>query len=118
MIVFFIPIHFAGVGCLHDIAAEMFVCHPIGRANDLGQVVAPARVVVGAGISLTLTWSLGLGAVLIEDSPLGRRVRSATWGTGRNQKFGEEISDGGAPSESFDRGRRRAPWLRGGPAQR
>lgn len=46
-------------------------------------------------------WSLDVGAVLIEDSPLGRRVRSATWGTGRTKKFGENMSDGEAPKETF-----------------
>lgn len=41
MVVFFIPIHYAWVVWLHDMAAEMFGCRPIDRANDLGQVVAP-----------------------------------------------------------------------------
>jgi hypothetical protein len=39
-------------------------------------------------------------------------------GTGSGPKFREEISDGGAPNETLDRERRRAPCLRGGPAQR
>jgi len=59
-----------------------------------------------------------LCVVLVAESALGLRVRSATWGTGSGSKFREEISDGGAPSETLDRGRRVAPWLRGGPAQR
>ncbi len=58
------------------------------------------------------------GVVLIAESPLGLRVRSATWGTGSGSKFREEISDGGAPNETLDRERRMAPWLRGGSAQR
>ena len=59
-----------------------------------------------------------LCVVLITESPLGLRVRSATWGTGSDPEFREEISDGGAPNETLDRERRIAPWLRGGPAQR
>jgi hypothetical protein len=58
------------------------------------------------------------GVVLIQESPLGLRVRSATWGTGSGSTFREEISDAGAPSETLDRERRVAPWLRGGSAQR
>jgi len=60
----------------------------------------------------------GVYVVLITESPLGLRVRSATWGTGSDPKFREEISDEGAPNETLDRERRMAPWLRGGPAQR
>jgi hypothetical protein len=56
--------------------------------------------------------------VLIAESPLGLKVRSATWGTGSGSTFREEISDGGAPNETLDRERRVAPWLHGGPAQR
>ena len=72
-----------------------------GSAGDL--MVSVSMV----WVSLTFLgwrWSLGLGAVLIEDAPLGRRARSATWGTGREQKFGEEISDGGTLNETFARG--------------
>jgi hypothetical protein len=54
----------------------------------------------------------------VTESPLGLRVRSATWGTGSDPKFREEISDGGTPNATLDRERRGAPWLRGGPAQR
>jgi hypothetical protein len=36
--------------------------------------------------------------VLIEESPLGLRVRGATWGTGSGLKLREEIGDRGAPS--------------------
>jgi hypothetical protein len=59
-----------------------------------------------------------LCVVLIAEPPLGLRVRSATWGTGSDSKFREEIGDAGAPNETLDRERRVAPWLRGGPAQR
>jgi hypothetical protein len=61
-------------------------------------------------------WALGSGVVLIEAPPLGMRGRSATWGTGNDPKVREERS--GAPSEVLDWGRRKTPWLRGGPAQR
>lgn len=56
--------------------------------------------------------------VLIEDSVLGKRLRSATWGTGDGQELVEEISDGGAPREIPDQDRRLTPWLRAGAAQR
>jgi hypothetical protein len=42
-----------------------------------------------------------LCVVLVAKSALGLRVRSATWGTGSDSKFREEISDGGAPNETF-----------------
>lgn len=60
--------------------------------------------------------ALVFGVVLIRGLLLGMRGRSATWGTGNGPKVCEEIS--GAPSEVLDWGRRKAPWLRGGPAQR
>jgi hypothetical protein len=59
-----------------------------------------------------------LGVVLMAEAALGLRVRRAAWGSGSDSKFREEISDGGAPSETLNRERRVAPWLRGGPAQR
>ena len=59
---------------------------------------------------------VGFGRRSDREPPLGRRVRSATWGTGSDPKLCEEISDGGAPNEILGRERRVAPWLRGGPA--
>lgn len=56
--------------------------------------------------------------VLIEESVLGQRLRSATWGTGGGREFPEEISDGGAPREIPDQDRRLAPGLCAGAAQR
>jgi hypothetical protein len=83
-----------------------------GVPERLGMLEGSARV-------HPVSWCLSdLCVVLIAESPLGLRVRSATWGTGSGSKFREEISDGGAPNETLDRERRGAPWLRGGPAQR
>ena len=39
-------------------------------------------------------------------------------GPAGTKKFGENMSDGEAPKETFWSGRRFAPWLRGGPVQR
>jgi hypothetical protein len=91
----------------------------VGRVQVCGiRTLLPGAVLVWL-IPLTPPMFLsGLCVVLVTASPLGLRVRSATWGTGNGSKFREEISDGGAPNETLDRDRRVAPWLRGGAAQR
>jgi hypothetical protein len=60
--------------------------------------------------------SLEQVGLLIRGPLLGMRGRSATWVIGNDPKVREEIS--GAPSEVLEWGRRKAPWLRGGPAER
>jgi hypothetical protein len=64
---------------------------PLNTATIVGGTGVVDEVVGHWGHRMCLS---DFGVVLITESPLGLRVRRATWGTGSGSTFREEISEG------------------------